>query len=297
MAHFQRPERGHFGEYDVDSKLAVGSVWRMRVPLGNASGVEVAIYGADGLTVRSNNPDVVSLSTSERQEGGCRVLRLVGRVSGTSMIEAGVWDAGASRWAPGSPWVSLQAQATILSGTTNGDNLIYLQSPHMALNASGSSVTYSMKYSSTIAPGTLPRDVIGKVAHTLKHLVFSSHGRIKHDNGQILDSEIEIGSGLWRADTLLFSQLKSHMAGGVIWLGGCALGNDNEGNIERARTSGCYVVAPIMYMINERRGVIHRPKGAVDMFERYGPKVFTPNGSTTSWVGFLGLKHTLGFSW
>src|SRR2546421_218944 len=145
MAHFQRPERGDFGQYDVDSKLAVGSVWRMRGPLGNASRVEIAIYGADGPPVRSNNP-----------EGG-----------------------------------------------------------------------------SLPAPGTLPRDIIGKVTHTLKHLVFSSHGRIKYDNGQILDSEIEIGSGLWRADTLLFSQLKSHMAGGVIWLGGCALGNDNDGNIER----------------------------------------------------------------
>ncbi len=294
MAHFQRPTRGDFGEYDIDGKLAVGSVWRMRIPIGSA-GAEIALWGGEGLAVRSNNPTAISVATSERREGDCRVLRLIGTAPATSMIEVGVWNGGS--WAAGSPWFSLQAQATQLDRTSNGDNLVHLQAPHMALNASGSVVVYSMTYNATIVGGTPAPDVLAKVTHKVKHLVVSAHGYLKYDEHEIRDSIIALGSGISRADTGLFSRLKSVMAGGVIWLGGCALGNDARGNAERAQASGCYIVAPTMYMINERRGIIHRPAGTVDMFERYGPRAFAPDGTMLGWIGFLGLRHSLGFSW
>ncbi|HXU81716.1 MAG TPA: hypothetical protein VN914_09995 [Polyangia bacterium] len=88
MAHFLRPPSGGASGYDVDGKVAPGSVWRMQVPLGGARAI--ALWGGGDLTVRSNNPGVVPNEFGERSSGDLRLLTLKGRSPGTSMLEAGV---------------------------------------------------------------------------------------------------------------------------------------------------------------------------------------------------------------
>ena len=100
MAHFLRPP-GQGGQgYDVDSKLAPGSVWRMQVPVSGTRAI--ALWGGAGLWVRSNNPGVVpNNGFGERQSGDLRILTMTGRTLGTSMLEVGK-DQGV--------WIALQVQ-------------------------------------------------------------------------------------------------------------------------------------------------------------------------------------------
>ncbi len=133
------------------------------------------------------------------------------------------------------------------------------------------------------------RDVIGlaKAKGRLKHLVFSSHGHISYVDNKITDSTINIGSGLSRDNVGLFSELKS-MSGGVIWAGACGIGNDNETNKLRAMNSGCFFVAPVMYM-TIKPGSKRPGQNMIDMYKRFQPKVFTPpEGALIGWDSFVG---------
>lgn len=277
-----------FGEYDVDSKLAVGSIWRMRVQVGKDA--DVALWGGSGLTVRSNAEGVVANPLPERTADGMRVFRLHGGRVGTTMLEA--------RMGTGGAWASLQVQVVEkLNKRTNGDNLLALTRPHMALNAAGSPVIYTMQKNMYV-PHTLSAESVVasiKSAGKLKHLVFSSHGRIIFQDG-IQDSRIEIGRGLDKHNMALFSEMKWTIAGGVMWLGACGIGNDNERNRERALRAGCYLVAPVQYMqLRPGQTRVTYPMGKMDMLERFTPKVWAPNGALMAWADFLMLGSRLGF--
>ncbi len=107
MAHFSKPRSAAANGYDVDNKLAPGSIWRVQVPLGGT--LDVALCSATGLWVRSNNPAVVpNNGFRERLVGGDRVLTLSGNSLGTTMLESGEGSA---------KWVSLQVQVVSSSST------------------------------------------------------------------------------------------------------------------------------------------------------------------------------------
>jgi GH24 family phage-related lysozyme (muramidase) len=93
MAHFLRPAGVGPVGYDVDNKLAPGSVWRMQIPVGGTR--SIALYGGAGLKVTSNNPTVVADNFTDRQSGDLRVLTLSGGTLGTSMLEV---RQGAQLW-------------------------------------------------------------------------------------------------------------------------------------------------------------------------------------------------------
>ncbi|HKQ71396.1 MAG TPA: hypothetical protein VJT73_18760 [Polyangiaceae bacterium] len=300
MAHFQPPSDGLLGQYDIDSKLAPGSVWRMAVGL-SGDGAEIALHGGRGLTVRSNNPAVVANPLPpERTDGDLRVIRLKGKALGVTMLEAGIAGSKEGTWAPGSPWVSLQVQvkATLNVGPV-GDPFIVLTGPHMAINAFDTPTPYRMKYTRTIAPGTPLPTVISKIIAVgrLKHLVVSCHGEILFDRstGVITDSVIHVAGqnyrGFDRSNIPLFEQLRPTLGGGVIWFGSCAIGSDNVANHARARASGCYIVAPYMYMSPRPGKANVCPLHAVDMFTRFQPKVFAPNGTLIAYPDFLAMKQ------
>ena len=92
----------------------------------------------------------------------------------------------------------------------------------------------------------------------------------------------------------MFGELKQVMGGGVIWFGACGIGNDQAQNRERAIRSGCYVVAPVMYMSPKPGQPRRVPSGKVDMYDRFIPKVFTPSGGLIDWPSFLRLGNHLG---
>jgi hypothetical protein len=74
----------------------------------------------------------------------------------------------------------------------------------------------------------------------------------------------------------VFARVKGKMAeNGVIWFGGCEIGNNNEFCQKAANSSGCTVVAPT-YAVPR----IQFPKGSVDLLDRHAtPKVFVPGSA------------------
>jgi hypothetical protein len=276
MAHFESPADGLLGEYDIDGKLALGSVWRMSIGL-DSGGADIALHGGDGLSVRSNDPLVVANPIPERSGGARRVFRLRGVKVGVTMLEAGLAGSNPNSWAAGSPWVSLQVHVkACLRSLPTGDPLVTLSPPQMALNSFDTPTKYEMKFTRTIHPATSPANVVQQVVHAggLRHLVLSCHGEIAFDrsSGKITDSIVHIAGqnepGFDRSNVELFAQLKPVMQGGVIWFGSCAVGNDTEVNYARAQASGCNIVAPCMYMQPKpgQKGQKRCPPSKIDMF-------------------------------
>jgi hypothetical protein len=98
MAHFFKPDFEAPVGYDVDSKEAPGSVWRMQIHVGATK--TIAFGGGIGWFVRSNNPGVVPNDRfSEKVKGDIRLLTLTGSSNGTSLLEAGTG---------GTVWICLQ---------------------------------------------------------------------------------------------------------------------------------------------------------------------------------------------
>ena len=301
MAHFESPPDGLLGEYDIDGKLALGSVWRMSIGL-DGDGADIALHGGAGLSVRSNDPSVVANPIPERAAGTRRVFRLRGAKLGVTMLQAGLSGSTPDSWAAGSPWVSLQVQvkATLRSLPT-GDPLVVLSPPQMALNSFDTPTRYEMKFTRTINPATSPANVIQHVVHAgrLRHLVLSCHGEIVFDrsSGRITDSIVHIAGqnqpGFDRSNVELFAQLRPVMQGGVIWFGSCAIGNDIEVNYARAQASGCYIVAPCMYMQSKpgQKGQKRCPPSRIDMFARFQPRVFSPDRTPISYAALLGMQE------
>jgi hypothetical protein len=288
MPIFQAPDTGELGEYDLDGKFQ-GSIWRMRSARGRDAGV--ALWGADaaaGFVVRSNNPTVIPNPLKETVVGNLRVFQLNGLNLGTTLIEVSHM---------GTVWTTLQVQvvAALESGHT-GDRLVQLTAPHMVLNMAGSPTVMKMQYSYTIAKGVSAKDMIAKVkqAGRLKHLVINCHGYMNFDRSGATGSTLEIGAGFSQPE--LFAELKSTCRGGVIWLSGCVVGNDEEGNRKRAALSGCHVVAPINYMQQKERGVKYFPLGKVDMLERFQPKVFSPEGVAIGWPSLIRMGRQFGIA-
>lgn len=105
MAHFLKPAGNFTSGYDIDNKLAKGSVWRLRIPQGETR--KIALWGGADLQISSNNPNVLSeiyedWGTDQKN----RIFRLTGQTEGTTMIE--------TRDQAGGLWVSLQVQVAAL---------------------------------------------------------------------------------------------------------------------------------------------------------------------------------------
>jgi hypothetical protein len=233
---------------------------------------------------------VIANPLPEHPSGSQRVLKLHGLNVGTTMIEAGVWNAPAGGWAAGSPWVALQVEVKDqLDSPLLPDRLQTLSAPHMALNATHSPVTYSMKYTRTISPMTSLHELAAIVNNVgpLKHLAMSAHGQVTRDDGGVTDSVLGIGKTIGRADVSFFRDIRRSIAGGILWLGGCAMGADSTGCEERARAAQCYIVAPTLYMaLRAGQGPGPLPYGKMDMWSAYKPAVLDPHGNKLGWPRF-----------
>ena len=115
MAHFIAPPGGGGTGYDVDGKLAPGSVWRVQIPVGTERAI--ALWGGTGLAVRSNNPGVV-VDMGESQSGNLRVFTLKGQSLGTSMLEASQGD---------QVWVFVQVQVVSDLPQNRSKNAVLVQ--------------------------------------------------------------------------------------------------------------------------------------------------------------------------
>lgn len=112
MAHFFRPsDAPSHANYDVDGKLALDSLWRVRAPFGLP--VAVGVYGAAGanLWIKSNNPNIVNSDNPNewviRNVGIDKIASFSGKMIGTTIIYAGSGE---------DTWISIQFQSTPSDG-------------------------------------------------------------------------------------------------------------------------------------------------------------------------------------
>lgn len=94
MAHFLKPPGVISDGYDVDNKLAPGSIWRLRVPLGDIR--DVALWGGSGLIVTANNPNVTPRNPPRVPQGNLDIFRIKGISEGGSTLD--VWGSNGSFW-------------------------------------------------------------------------------------------------------------------------------------------------------------------------------------------------------
>jgi predicted chitinase len=116
MAHFLKPPTATptvklTAGYDVDNRLAPGSVWRIQVLVGGSR--KVALWGGAGLRIRSNNDDVVPNSElSEESIPQLRLIKIPGKTLGTSMLEVGQGGDDKKNGLIQAIWIWLQVQVT-----------------------------------------------------------------------------------------------------------------------------------------------------------------------------------------
>src|SRR6188768_1961460 len=135
MAHYLAPPGPQPG-YDVDNRLAPGSIWRIQIPVGQRR--EVVLWGGVGLAVSSNNPAVVpndGFREIMSRGDGLRTLSLLGHTTGTSILEAKMGSA---------TWCALQVQVgtATLADTdgSSGDLQIALSPVQLAAVLEGESI-------------------------------------------------------------------------------------------------------------------------------------------------------------
>jgi predicted chitinase len=114
MAHFLKPPTATSTGYDVDNRLAPGSVWRMQVLVGGSR--KIALWGGAELRIRSNNDGVVPKSEiREFPVAGASEVRLIGipgKTLGTSILEAGQGGDDKKNEPIKVVWIRLQVQVT-----------------------------------------------------------------------------------------------------------------------------------------------------------------------------------------
>jgi hypothetical protein len=292
MAHFIAPTSGNINaDYDVDNKMAVGSIGRMIIPPDGEADIILG-WCPDSLKVRSNNPNVVANPIPEKPypQAGGRILTIkpIAKTGG-AFIDFGVLNDDGWSWAPGSPWPGqVLVNVEPRKAASVADGLVKLGGRSRALNSADTPVPYDLTSETRVQTTASPERVIEQAlaAGRVDHLVFSSHGHVKYEDHKITDSSIDLGTGLNRANIHLFDKLSTVVANGVIWCCGCAIGNDNDLNAERARKAKAFFVAPVMYMQIKpgSRGV---PAGKIDMFKRFMPKIWTPGGVKLDWDHFV----------
>jgi hypothetical protein len=292
MAHFIAPTSGNIdADYHVDNRMAVGSIGRMIVPPKGEADIILG-WCPESLKVLSNNPSVVANPIPERPypPAGGRILtiRPVAQ-NGGAYIDFGVLNADGWSWAPGSPWPGhLLVNVEPRKAAPAVEGLVKLGGTSRALNSSDTPVPYELTTKTRISTGASPESVIHEATARgrIDHLVFSCHGHIKYEDNKITDSIINLGTGLNRENRDLFEKLSTAVAGGVIWCCGCAIGNDNELNAERAQKAKAFFVAPVMYM-QIKPGSKGVPRGQIDMLKRFMPKAWSPRGVMLDWDHFV----------
>ena len=211
--------------YDVDNNLGRGSVWRVTVYLETPA--RIGLQDAQDLKVKSNNPNALYESFNEISQGNLRILTLKGKKADqVAMLEVGVEDSRTGLLVSKAEGVVLQVvvKASPQSQTAAPRyQTIELASPNLTLNSSDTTVNYVMDSSLVTTSTQSDQAIIDlvKAQSKLRHLVLSSHG--ESDVNKSPQVNVLIGGpggttfNIKNAEKM-FSQLKTVVGGGVIWI-------------------------------------------------------------------------------
>src|SRR5262245_13285521 len=135
--------------------------------------------------------------------------------------------------------------------------------------------SYTMD-STNVFRGTTPLDLFAGIPAGANHVVVGSHGAEVNTKvcmfvGGIREPSLRLGLDNCEE---VFKTLRGKVAENcVVWLGGCAIGSNNEFCHKAAMASGCPVVAAGYVLANKPF-----PKGYVDILDRLSmPKYFPPS--------------------
>jgi hypothetical protein len=261
--------------------LESGWFWKMDIPRFDFS--KLNLVDAAGMYVSSNAGDFVSNRddnlTNRRSTSPNRTIELLGLQVGIAMIEVREGGEGGK--------IVMTMQVEVKDLPTGQATFLQLPRNSAAINAADTPVPYSLTTTTRITHSD-PLKLFETVPARTSHVVLSCHGQMKATGVKLL-----IAGGVGRDNAeRVFATLKSKMADGVIWIGGCTAGADNEFCGIAARASGCYVVAPGLTI----PAIKARP-GMIELWSGQLPKVFDKKtGNTMKLHEFMDLQRTLNFS-
>lgn len=259
--------------------LPSGWFWKMQIPRFLISKLD--ILDIPGLYVCSNSPMV-----SNREEylgphvvpGPNRTVELLGLQTGIAMIEVRKGGPG------GELVITMQVEVVDLAG---GQAWVALDANSVALNAKGTPVPYKLPVSTPINHSN-ELDLFKTVPAGTKNVVLSCHGQLKISDG----IHILIAGKIGRSNCqTIFATLKPRAAGGVCWIMGCSVGEDNEFCKSASQASGCFIAAA-----NITLPPIQPPEGKIELwFQKM--KYFDPaNGQPMAPSAFMDKQRELSFS-
>jgi hypothetical protein len=239
--------------------------WKMRIKQHLRA--KFYLVNGQGLTASSNNPGVIPNSdevfTGKTGQEGKRVVEIYGLTPGTALVE--FRGPGSSK-----PVVTMQIEVVALPGTK--PSFVSFSGKSAAINVRDVAHPYRLDSTQT-ATGGPPENLFDSVPGGTKHVVLNCHGQMNAKGGPE-GITLFIAGNVTRGNcTAVFAKLKGKSAGGVIWIGGCEAGADNEFCKLAVLASGCYVVAPAITLQS-----VPVPAGKIDFFAGSMIKYFNKDG-------------------
>ena len=240
------------------------SGWFYKMRMKKTTTAKFYLVDGQGLTAYSNNPVVVPNSdavfTGKTGQEQKRTVEIYGLSPGITLI--GFTAAGSI-----DPVVTMQVEVVDLPGSR--PSFVAFSAKSASLNAPDVAAfgRYQLD-SAKLVTGGPPENLFDFVPTGTQHIAICCHGQM---NFRGVDGiTLFIGGNVTRGNcTDVFKNLKAKCDGGVIWVGGCEAGSDNDFCKKAVLASGCFLVAPMITL-----PTVHVPRGMVDYFAESKIKFF-----------------------
>jgi hypothetical protein len=240
------------------------SGWFYKMRMKKTTTAKFYLVDGQGLTANSNNPGVVPNSdavfTGKTGQEQKRTVEIYGLTPGVTLI--GFTAAGSN-----DPVVTMQVEVVDLPGSR--PSFVAFSAKSAALNAPDVAAFGRYQLDSTkLVSGGPPESLFDSVPSGTQHIAICCHGQM---NFRGVDGiTLFIGGNVTRGNcTDVFKSLKVTSDGGVIWIGGCEAGSDNDFCRKAVQASGCFLVAPMITL-----PTVHVPRGMIDYFAESKIKFF-----------------------
>ena len=241
---------------------STGWLWKFDLKV-DAIG-KVILRDAARLRIQSNNIGVVPNSPAvfkgATSTNADRTVEFLGLKNGVAMLE--VTD-------DTRPGVIMALQVEVKPTPNKKLNFVAFDGTSFALNSKDTPVPYSLAGKKLIVGGP-PESLFDAVPNGTMHVAISCHGQMHPTKGL----ELGIAGGLTKDNSeAVFGKLRPKCEGGVVWVGGCEAGADNDFCKKAARASGCFIVASGITLPR-----VKVPAGMIEFFPGNMIKFFNSNG-------------------